>query len=603
MNLKIPNNILDGNILLPKTLFLTLKETLISTAGSNKAKSFLLKLGFDLGETIAKSEELGSTNFNSNIPIHVQLGHVSHLTREGEFRRLEDGTLECINVHGTWYNSFEASNQLEKYGVTNENVCLLLSGFASGYLSYTYKEKLITKEITCRGNGDPECTFIIQKEQDWLAIDATYIALFYNSSIIDELELTYDQLLHHKNILKKIDSLHELMTQALMKKKTLDEILYMTYEALNYPIVLRNSKNKVIASVGLNQNTTEDSLIRNIKSIYQNDKLHVYKLKNSQYEYSVFLDLDFENIKFKCSFILDTFSRENVENVFIFLDRFANVLSIHFLNQNVHFEAQARVKISILEMLINQQYTTIDEVNSYLHYLNAEFLEPYSTLTIKFQHIYSENKTPKDLYSYLIKTSRTFENNNIPILLIQSPKTNDELIGLISHNTLKQDLKTTLKIMLNALTKSKLVAKIGVSSTFNKLENFNSSIKESQIALKLLKTSSYVYYDDLGLIRNLIEALDVDKIQSIALSILEPLINNSTQKKQELLQTLYTYLKNDKKFEKTMQELSLSIGGLQYRLKKIENTLSIDLKDSHQTSYLLMLIDLLLATDLIKLNI
>lgn len=55
--------------------------------------------------------------------------------------------------------------------------------------------------------------------------------------------------------------------------------------------------------------------------------------------------------------------------------------------------------------------------------------------------------------------------------------------------------------------------------------------------------------------------------------------------------------------EKTMQDLSLSIGGIQYRIRKIEDIIQKDLKVFSSASYLLMLIESLILVGEIKIDI
>lgn len=74
-------------------------------------------------------------------------------------------------------------------------------------------------------------------------------------------------------------------------------------------------------------------------------------------------------------------------------------------------------------------------------------------------------------------------------------------------------------------------------------------------------------------------------------SLLEP-----DDKNKELLHTLYVFLKNNQKLEKTMNDLALSIGGIKYRIGKIEKMLDKDLKDSTTTAHLLLMMETLILT-------
>jgi len=66
-------------------------------------------------------------------------------------------------------------------------------------------------------------------------------------------------------------------------------------------------------------------------------------------------------------------------------------------------------------------------------------------------------------------------------------------------------------------------------------------------------------------------------------------------KQKELLKTLYVFLSNGGKLQQTMDDLSLSMSGLMYRINKIETLINKDLRDSSQSYQLLLILDSLMA--------
>ena len=74
----------------------------------------------------------------------------------------------------------------------------------------------------------------------------------------------------------------------------------------------------------------------------------------------------------------------------------------------------------------------------------------------------------------------------------------------------------------------------------------------------------------------------------------------SDEKTKELIKTLYVFLVNGGKLHKTMEDLSLSMSGLMYRVNKLENLLKKDLRDSSQSYQLLLILDSLIALGEIK---
>ena len=52
--------------------------------------------------------------------------------------------------------------------------------------------------------------------------------------------MTYDALLHHKQMLEKISFFQSQLTQKVTEKHSLDEIMQIAYELLNIPILIED---------------------------------------------------------------------------------------------------------------------------------------------------------------------------------------------------------------------------------------------------------------------------------------------------------------------------------------------------------------------------
>jgi sugar diacid utilization regulator len=79
----------------------------------------------------------------------------------------------------------------------------------------------------------------------------------------------------------------------------------------------------------------------------------------------------------------------------------------------------------------------------------------------------------------------------------------------------------------------------------------------------------------------LLENIDPEVIAGVAQQELGTLLEPG-EKNKELLHTLYVFLKNNQKLEKTMNDLSLSIGGMKYRIGKMKRCLKRTLKTQPQ---------------------
>jgi len=135
---------------------------------------------------------------------------------------------------------------------------------------------------------------------------------------------------------------------------------------------------------------------------------------------------------------------------------------------------------------------------------------------------------------------------------------------------------------------------MGISHAFEDLSRFEQSLKEARLAQKFPNKKTITRYEDLGFLGNFVANMSVEQIHEVARNILKDLYDFEDKKKKELLYTLYRYLANGQRLKDTMEELSLSIGGLQYRIKLIQSMLNKNLKNSSEAAYILLTIESLL---------
>lgn len=149
---------------------------------------------------------------------------------------------------------------------------------------------------------------------------------------------------------------------------------------------------------------------------------------------------------------------------------------------------------------------------------------------------------------------------------------------------------------LQALNKSYRYS-IGLSDMFTSFDTFEQSLREAQIAQKFPNKQRVTYYNDLGILGELVTNLTEDQLHTIAKKTLKGLYDFNDIRKRELLHTLYTYLMNGQRLKETMEELMLSIGGVQYRVKQIEEYLQTPLKNASAAAYILLIIQALILTE------
>lgn len=294
----------------------------------------------------------------------------------GEIIAHPDGTIECNNTWGQWVESFEAALHLKNYGLAEECVCHMLCGFASGALTYEFGESIIAVEYKCMAKGDPCCEFKVRLERDWMEEEGELINLYQNDNILSELEMTYDSLLHHKQVLEKISKFHGQLTQKVTEKHSLNEVVETAYDLLNIPIVIEDIHGNPLCEIGFDEE--QKLLIKNdkVKLSEFNSKHNISHYKGDQYWKLTAPVLINKRNYATCS--LFYFGENHIEeNDHLFLERISTVVALCILYEEAQFEEQQRMRSSLLERLIHNR--NIKDIESYYKFLPFKFQPPFST--------------------------------------------------------------------------------------------------------------------------------------------------------------------------------------------------------------------------------
>lgn len=578
------------NILMSANAFHTLKNNLNNNIGSYKTKGFLFRFGKEFAIDFAKNSLPNGKPMNPVGKIHSSLGHVKEVIFHGEIVRHSDGTIECRDTWGQWVESFEAALHLENHGLANESVCHMLCGFASGALTHEFGESIIAIEHKCVAKGDPFCEFKIALESDWLKEEEELIHLYQNDNILSELEMTYDALWHHKHMLEKISMFHNQLTQKVTEKYSLDEIIQVAYTLLNIPILIEDIHGNTLCQFGL---TEEQQLIfktEKAKLTHFDDKHNV-----SYYKCNKYLELKAPVLINKkdyatCSFLY--FDQKYMdENDYLFLERISTVVALCILYEEVQFEEQQRMRSSLLERLIHNG--NIKNIESYYKFIPFKFQPPFSTGIISIQN---KNNDIIDIYDQLTQLSKMSQEESLPCIF---SVLGEEIVFLYSQNNVKQKENRKITQIFQKMQKQNSNYKycIGLSGTFSNFKDFEGSINEARVAQRFPNQKLLTVYDDLGMLGDIVKDMSIEQLHGMARKTLKTLYNFNNPRKKELLYTLYVYLLNNQRLKDTMEELTLSVGGIQYRIKQIEDHLQISLKNASKAAYTLLVIQALILSD------
>ncbi len=91
-------------------------------------------------------------------------------------------------AESVWHESYEAEQHLLHLGQADEPVCWTLTGFASGYLSYTTGKEVYCVEDRCRGKGDAVCHLVGRFQEDWGDAIAPHLPFYQEGCLNAALE-------------------------------------------------------------------------------------------------------------------------------------------------------------------------------------------------------------------------------------------------------------------------------------------------------------------------------------------------------------------------------------------------------------------------------
>lgn len=585
------DNLKNTDLIVTSNSMGRMRKNLIEHIGQEKAKRFLLRFGKDLG--MEKAEEIlarsGDNLVEEVARTHIGLGHVSNIVIEGEAAQ-KGNRITFEDLSGTWHDSFEVEMQVNNFGLSDVCSCYILSGFASGMLTILCKEEIFVKEVTCRSKGDEHCSFEVNTKQYWEENHEAQMAIYDDMTVSDELEDTYDQLLEKTDMLDKVFHFHSKLTEIIAESNDLQKLLNTASEQLDLPAFITDINGNTLYQAGSYEAPVD------VTGLFQQDQFNSqttgkYKIDGISIKVTpIYLE---KRLTAYCFFL---YENENLipYKDYIYLERLAVAASLCFLNERISFETTERLKINFLDRMIYHQFENESDLLLHATYIEPRIIAPYYTLAVKLIH--TKNKEELiDHYPVLLALARNLQNSYLNGLITQKE---GHLILLLHSFKDESNTFLTLERILQKVSKEYPMHrfKAGVSQRFEGLPDINTSVKEAEQSLNFPNPSNFVYYKDLGVLGTVLKNVDSQAIIEVAKEEFKSLLNPD-EKSKELLYTLYVYLKNNKRLERTMNELSLSIGGIKYRIQKIEKMLDTDFNDAVTTAHTLMLLEILILID------
>lgn len=569
-----------------------LRKDLITALGVQRAKRFLMRYGYQCGEHEARILK-EAINWDSEVDWLVAGSKLHHLTGRAysypeNFQvNMEKG---LFNVSGYWIDSFEARQHSLYFPLHKEPVCYYLVGYASGYTSACMGKQIIFKEEKCRGKGDDYCSYIGKTIEEWGDEVEEEIIFYEDNDMSGELDQMYRKVEMQKERLEIGFSLSQNLNKALLKGRGLTSFAKILGESIKCQVIIEDRQFREIASYGITPGMENHITAKNSWSNQKTNSLNdiieaeipgqTFKLITAPI---VLKDQIYGFVTIALKQKLDSFYKD-------ILERVVTAAALQIQNERIAIETEQRLKGELLEQLLKREDLDVKEIYNRFSYLGYDLSIPHYILHIEMESNQDNEETVlgNDDLSIRNKLNHFFqEKNKYEMNMLILTKWNKAQM-IVSKPFIDKNNQTIFQFaqsLLRELDHHKRHIYIGVSEETNSIQDFHRRAKEAKQAAKIAKLrtdqSSVLLASDLGHLSLLLYAREPNELKRFAEENLQPILDYDQTRNAELLQTLFHYSQNEFNVHKTAREMCISISGMRYRLRKIEELIGTDLSNSN----------------------
>lgn len=600
-------------VLISTSSFGILRKELYENIGNDRIKGFLIRFGSDLGKKDGKT--ILKKYKDQPIESIIKLGPVYHQRRGDVIPTVTNIKVEhhghkvSTYLEGVWEKSYEAVEHIEHFGLADEPVCYTLVGYASGFLTEICNQTVLFKEVKCVGKGDDVCTFVARTVDYWTENMSDELKYYKEEPIVKELELTYERLLEERNQLQHVSTISNKLTEQILKEKDLQSIIDEVFNITKTTIVVENAELMPIASGGIPQeqlnrkNQTFKDYIQSKEWMRKN--FHQTKILSLEDHKRMVTPVHLKGKPIGyCSFIYEDIDHNYLSFLQLIIERVSSTCALYLLNKKTESEAEERMRGRFLEQILNEEYSK-EEIARRSSFIGLDLFQPYYMVVVQFElsnRNYVEEQT--FLEKVMNRTISYFQSKgkNIPV----GQQGNDIVLLIVESEFMDKEIKKTCSNYLNdlSITFPTISFKAGISLKSNQIERAFNDYQEALTALRMATTSNNLMeFQSLGVLGPLINSNNKKEVERIAMHTLNLVCEELNDPKTlETLKTLYVYLLNGGNLEQTANDLALSLSGLRYRVRKMEDKFDFDLRDPKTTYQLLLSLQALISTGKLDLN-
>lgn len=595
----------NRSIIVDTHAFGSFRKDLIHYIGLERANGFLFRYGWNLGKHDAKDcIEMGQYESIEELieygPIlHSMKGYVKSITTKLEITKTNG--IESLHMESIWKDSYEAAEHLDKIGISAFPVCLTLAGYASGFVSEVFGQKVIFKEISCIATGGSECYAIGKSEHLWG--DEINAELYYldETPIVEELESTYEKLLSEREHLLIANNINKILTNEVVNGANLERIIEEAHHLTAIPIAVHTSKVQTITAAGfsdlnneftpqtigqyINQEQMKKLPVQVLQTIYCNEKSYMLLVSPIMLQ---------NQLKGYCTFVFTDEGDYKEHYAQMIMDKITSICALSLFYEKTKLDSFEQMKSNFFKDILNGQFTSNGEIIAKASLLHLDLSIPYYIVVIDYRHEFKDWQKEMEFRQELFSAILTYHSNQKQNFLVHQME--KSICLLVTEDAAEKSVPSFIEGLYDELQNQFHTCDLflGVSKRTLFIQEAYNAYKNAVSALRMAyKGKRIVYFDSLGVVGALMNEYNENEVREIACSLLGNIQVNS-QKDVDLIKTLYSFLLNGGNLEKTADDLSLSISGLRYRIHKLEDLLHKDLRNPLECYQLLISIQALI---------
>jgi hypothetical protein len=371
--------------------------------------------------------------------------------------------------------------------------------------------------------GDSECSWEIKPQKEWESGLQDELASYNEIPIVKELEYTYEQLLERKDFVTRLASFQKDITEEVSNGSDLQEIADFVFRIVNIPLIIKDIDHRTIAYSGISEekylelNTDMETYLqenasRDFFQRKEKERLPIRKkiVKTSIQKRLITPILVQKEVIGYCEFIYEDLNKDQPEDDYLFLDRFANAASLVLLNEKARFESFERMKGNFLERILEAQLPA-SEILKRGKYTGLDLSLPYYLTVMEYKK--NENTLEEEflLQEQIFETTFHYFNEKKHNILVGQRDGN--MILFITNEAVKKItidhlIKEYRDYMVRKYPKGHF--KFGISNRGEDITNAKRSYEEAMIALRLTMGKQIVPFKSLGIVGVLINSKNIN---------------------------------------------------------------------------------------------